>query len=129
MMNMMNLPMVLTKSNMPFAQRASEALTMVVMGMVMVFLVLAIIMLVLMIMERVFSKEPKAKPVVEAPKKPEPVPAPAVQTQDDGAVIAAITAAISAMLAAENGTETYEGGFRVVSFKRSTRKSTWNSAK
>ena len=129
MMNMMNLPTALTKSNMPFAQRASEALTMVVMGMVMVFLVLAIIMLVLMLMERVFSKEPKAKPVVEAPKKTEPVPAPVVQTQDDGAVIAAITAAISAMLAAENGTETYEGGFRVVSFKRSTRKSTWNSAK
>ena len=129
MMNMMNLPTALTKSNMPLAQRASEALTMVVMGMVMVFLVLATIMLVLLLMERVFSKEPKAKPVVEAPKKAEPVPAPVVQTQDDGAVIAAITAAISAMLAAENGTETYEGGFRVVSFKRSTRKSTWNSAK
>ena len=128
MMNMMNLPMALTKSNMPFAQRASEALTMVIMGMVMVFLVLATIMLVLLLMERVFSKEPKAKPVAEAPKT-EPVPAPVVQTQDDGAVIAAITAAISAMLAAENGTETYEGGFRVVSVKRSTRKSTWNSAK
>ena len=122
--------MALTKSNMPFAQRASEALTMVVMGMVMVFLVLAIIMLVLMIMERAFSKAPKEKPVVaEAPKKTETAPAPVVQPQDDGAVIAAITAAISAMLAAENGTETYEGGFRVVSFKRSTRKSTWNSAK
>ena len=128
MMNMMNLPMALTKSNMPFAQRASEALTMVVMGMVMVFFVLALIMLVLLVMERVFAKQPKAKPVVEAPKT-EPVPTPVVQTEDDGAVIAAITAAISAMLAAENGTETYEGGFRVVSFKRSTRKSTWNSAK
>ena len=120
--------MALTKSNMPFAQRASEALTMVVMGMVMVFLVLAVIMLVLLVMERVFTKQPKAKLVAEAPKT-EPVPAPVVQTEDDGAVIAAITAAISAMLAAENGTETYEGGFRVVSFKRSSRKSTWNSAK
>ena len=129
MMNMMNLPMALTKSNMPFSDRVSEALTMVVMGMVMVFLVLAVIMVVLMIMERVFSKQPKAKPVAEAPKKIETAPAPVVQSQDDGAVIAAITAAISAMLAAENGTETYEGGFRVVSFKRSTRKSTWNSAK
>ena len=130
MKNLMNLPMLLTKSNMPFADRASEALTMVVMGMVMVFLVLATIMLVLLIMERVFTKgSKKAKPVAEAPKKTEPVPAPVVQTQDDGAVIAAITAAISAILAAENGTETYEGGFRVVSFKRSTRKSTWNSAK
>ena len=36
---------------------------------------------------------------------------------------------IDAMLAAENGTETYEGGFRVVSFKRSTRNTPWNSAK
>lgn len=128
-MKMMSLPTLLTKSNLPFAERASEALTMVVMGMVMVFLVLAIIMLVLMVMERVFSKEPKAKPVVEAPKKTESAPAPVVQVQDDGAVIAAITAAISAMLAAENGTETYEGGFRVVSFKRSTRNTPWNSAK
>ena len=128
-MNMMNLPTLLTKSDLPFAERASEALTMVVMGMVMVFLVLATIMLVLMIMERVFSKEPKTKPVVEAPKTIESTPAPVVQVQDDGAVIAAITAAISAMLAAENGTETYEGGFRVVSFKRSNRGTPWNSAR
>ena len=131
MMNMMNLPMALTKSNMPFAQRASEALTMVVMGMVMVFAVLAIIMIVLLIMERVFAnKKEEAKKEVA----PKPVvvsePAPVVQTvEDDGAVIAAITAAISAMLAAENGDNAYQGGFRVVSFKRSNRGTPWNSAR
>ena len=121
--------MLLANEGASFADRTAEALRMVLMGMVMIFLVLSIIMLVLMLMERVFAKAPKEKPATEAPKKVEPAPAPVVQTQDDGAVIAAITAAISAVLAAENGTETYEGGFRVVSFKRSTRKSTWNSAK
>ena len=131
MMNTMNLPMLLANEGASFADRTAEALRMVLMGMVMIFLVLSIIMLVLMLMERIFAKASKEKPVTEAPKavEPAPAPAPVVQTQDDGAVIAAITAAISAVLAAENGTETYEGGFRVVSFKRSTRKSTWNSAK
>ena len=63
------------------------------------------------------------------PKAPE-APAPVVQTvEDDGAVIAAITAAISAMLAAENGDSAYQGGFRVVSFKRSNRGTPWNSAR
>ena len=134
MRNIMNLPMLLTKSDMTFSERAQEALTMVVMGMVMVFLVLAIIMLVLMLMERVFAKGTSGKKTADAPKPvsktPEPVPVPVAPTvSDDGAVIAAITAAISAMLAAENGTESYQGGFRVVSFKRSTRNTPWNSAK
>ena len=124
--------MLLTKYDAPFSARLSEALTMVVMGMVMVFLVLAVIMLVLMIMERVFAgKKVEPKPVASKsePKKPEPIPTPVAPVQDDGAVIAAITAAISAMLAAENGTENYQGGFRVVSFKRSSRNTPWNSAK
>lgn len=132
-MNMMNLPMLLTKTDMPLSERAQEALTMVIMGMVMVFLVLATIMLVLMVMERLFA-EKKSSAKVAAPRKeetkaPVPVPTPVVPVTDDGAVIAAITAAISAMLAAENGTETYQGGFRVVSFKRSSRNTPWNSAK
>ena len=107
---------------------------MVVMGMVMVFSVLALIMLVLLMMERFFSKD-KAQVKKETPKpaprvETEAAPLPVVQAaEDDGAVIAAITAAISAMLAAENGQETYQGGFRVVSFKRSNRGTPWNSAR
>ena len=132
MNNMMNLPAVLAANGMSFSERASEAVTMVVMGMVMVFSVLAIIMGVLMIMERFFAGKAKSGEVKKAAPKPAPTvaPAPVVQTvEDDGAVIAAITAAISAILAEENGTETYQGGFRVVSFKRSNRNTPWNSAR
>lgn len=132
MNNMMNLPMLLAANGMTLGERLSEAGIMVVMGVVMVFVVLAIIMGILMIMERLFagkakSGEGKKEAPKPAPKKPEP--APVVQaTEDDGAVIAAITAAISAMLA-ESGDTTYQGGFRVVSFKRSTRNTPWNSAR
>ena len=132
MNNMMNLPAVLAANGMSFSERASEAVTMVVMGMVMVFSVLAIIMGVLMIMERFFAGKAKSGEVKKEAPKPAPTvaPAPVVQTvEDDGAVIAAITAAISAILAEENGTETYQGGFRVVSFKRSNRNTPWNSAR
>ena len=131
MNNMINLTAFLAKNGMSMNERLSTALTMVVMGMVMVFAVLAIIMIVLLIMERVFAnKKEEAKKEVA----PKPVvvsePAPVVQTvEDDGAVIAAITAAISAMLAAENGDNAYQGGFRVVSFKRSNRGTPWNSAR
>lgn len=130
MNNMMNPTALLAANGMTFAERSKEALTMVIMGMVMVFLVLAIIMLVLMIMERVFAGKtakpaaPKAEP---APRAETPV-APVVPVSDDGAVIAAITAAISVMLAEENGGNP-TGGFRVVSFKRSGSGTPWNSVK
>ena len=130
MNNVMNMPALLAANGMTMNERLSEAGVMVVLGMLMVFSVLAIIMIVLMIMERVFAKKGKS----EAPKKeaapkvaPAPAPAPVVQ-QDDGAVIAAITAAISLVLA-ESGDATYQGGFRVVSFKRSNRNTPWTSGR
>ena len=118
---------MLTKSGLPMNERLSEAGIMVVKGMLMVFAVLATLMLVLMLMERIFVKKP-------APKKAESAPAPAVApapapepeptvVEDDGAIVAAITAAIAVMLA-EGG---YNGGFRVVSFKRADRRSAWNT--
>lgn len=134
MSNLMNNSTLLAANGMSFSERASEALTMVVLGMLMIFAVLATIMAVLMIMERIFARKSadgeakKAEPVA-APKKPEPVAQPVVAAaEDDGAVIAAITAAISVMLA-ESGDATYQGGFRVVSFKRSARNTPWNSAR
>ena len=133
MNTMMNVPATLSASGMPFGERAMEAGTMVVMGMVMIFAVLASIMAVLMIMERAFArkadgKAKKAEPA-PAPKTPE-APVPVVETvEDDGAVIAAITAAISAILADEGSDSAYQGGFRVVSFKRSNRGTPWNSAR
>ena len=131
MKNMMNLLAGNVATDMTFSERASESLTMVVMGMVMIFLVLATIMIVLMMMERAFAGEGKSKEVKKEAPLPVPQvsePAPVAPVEDDGAVIAAITAAISAMLA-ESGDTAYAGGFRVVSFKRSNRNTPWNSAR
>ena len=71
----------------------------------------------------------------EKPKKiekPTETEAPIVTTSpetttetNDGALVAAITAAISVVLASEQG-ETSASGFRVVSFKRVGGKSAWN---
>lgn len=118
---------MLTKSELPMNERLSEAGIMVVKGMLMVFAVLATLMLVLMLMERIFVKKP-------APKKAESAPAPAVApapapepeptvVEDDGAIVAAITAAIAVVLADEGNTD----GFRVVSFKRADKRSAWNT--
>ena len=133
-MNMITkIPALLAANGMTLAERSSEALTMVIMGMVMVFAVLAVIMAVLMIMERIFMKKstPKAaKTVIPEPQRVvEETPATvALSTEDDGAIIAAITAAITLMLA-ENGDEGCASGFRVVSFKRRANGTAWNSAK
>lgn len=133
MNNVMNPVALLAANGMSLSERSKEALAMVVMGMVMVFLVLAIIMIVLMIMERVFATkasadEAKKTETVPVSRVETPVAPVAVSAKDDGAVIAAITAAISAMLAEENG-GSYRGGFRVVSFKRSGHSTPWNSLK
>lgn len=127
MNGILHISRVLTKSELPMSERLSEAGIMVVKGMLMVFAVLATLMLVLMLMERFFAKKPE-------PKKAEPAPAPAaaeaptpasepVTVEDDGAIVAAISAAIAVVLA-EGG---YTGGFRVVSFKRADKRSAWNT--
>ena len=118
---------MLTKSGLPMSERLSEAGIMVVKGMLMVFAVLATLMLVLMLMERIFVKKPEQKKAELAPAPavapaPAPEPEPTV-AEDDGAIVAAITAAIAVVLA-EGG---YNGGFRVVSFKRADRRSAWNT--
>ena len=111
---------------MDLSDRIGYALQRTLIGLIIVFGVLAIIWLVLSLFKVIFYKDPNKK---TTEKKPEPkvevapIPAPvAVQaTQDDGAVIAAIVAAISAMRNEEGITD----GFRVVSFKRGTNKP-WN---
>lgn len=127
MNSILHISRVLTKSNLPMNERLSEAGIMVVKGMLMVFSVLAILMLVLMLMERFFAKKPAPKKAESAPapaavEVPAPTPAPTV-VEDDGAIVAAISAAIAVVLA-EGG---YSGGFRVVSFKRADRRSAWNT--
>ncbi|MBQ7930494.1 MAG: OadG family protein [Clostridia bacterium] len=108
---------------------------MLLRGMGTVFLVLAILWGIIALFS-VFSgtaeKKPAAEkksqaPVKKAEPKPEPAPAPApapAQT-DDGALIAAITAAIEAYRA-EEGLSGLP--YRVVSFKRKSGRNSWTGA-
>ena len=122
-MTNMNLFHVLTVNPAPFSDRAKEAGLVTLMGMVAIFTVLALLWLIIEILHRVLSGEPKtvkekAPEPVKRSEPEAPVSAPvenvSVATEDDGALIAVITAAVSAAMA-EDG---YNGGFRVVSFKR-----------
>ena len=130
---------VLTPSALALFTTDAETLTMmwqtVVLGMGMVFSVLAILWAILSIFKLIFAgkspKEPKPvkqKPVKEKPAeaKAESVTAPTPAVQDDGALIAVITAAVAAYMA-ETGEEVSVGGFRVVSFTRVRGGKPWNS--
>ena len=105
--------------NMTFADRASEALRVSVLGIGMVFAVLAILWLVLEVFRYVFYDLPNKGKLdekkTEKPAKTEPAPAPVVTqvtASDDGEIIAAITAALCVVL------DKPATGFRVVSFRK-----------
>lgn len=105
----------------PFSQRASEAGIVTLQGMLTIFGVLAILWAAVEIMHAVLhAGDKKEKKPVESTPAPMAVveETPVVEETDDGATIAAIIAAITAMRADE-GNKT---GFRVVSFKRNGQK-------
>lgn len=107
------------------------------LGMGMIFAVLGLLWGLLSVFKLVFTeKTPKApkpvkvkaaddKPAEKVENKVAPAPVAAAATQDDGALIAVLTAAIAAYMA-ESGEE-YTGGFRVVSFTRVKGGKPWNS--
>ena len=101
------------------------------LGIGMVFAVLAILWGVLAIFKFVFAgktpKEPKPVKVkpVEQTSVQTVAPAPVAQS-NDAELVAIITAAVAAYMA-EEGTDAYSGGFRVVSFKRVRGGRTWNT--
>ncbi|MBQ7474860.1 MAG: OadG family protein [Clostridia bacterium] len=98
-----------------FSEKASLSLKMVLMGMGTVFAVLFIIWLSLTIFRLVMdaaAKKKKPSPAVPA----EPVPETAAPADDGGALVAAITAAITAYR--EERGEPAPSSFRVVSFER-----------
>ena len=116
----MNLiPVFLTAAGtLGFGERASTAGIVTLQGMLTIFLVLSILWGAIEIMHRVLHKDKKETKKESAPAAaPVVTPAP-VEVQDDGAIIAAITAAIMAMRS-ESGESS---AFRVVSFKRANRK-------
>jgi len=104
---------------------------MLLKGLGTVFMVLVILWALLSIMGKIFGAQQKkpAAPKQVAPKeapKAEPAPAaPAAPVADDGALIAAITAAIEAYRAEEGSSAL---PFRVVSFKRKNGSGGWNNS-
>ena len=110
----------------------AEAGKVTLLGLGMVFAVLALLWLVLSVFKLLFVKNTAKKPAQNIEKAPaaEAEPAPAEATTDDDALIAVITAAITAYRSSEEGMDSAEAnGFRVVSFKRAGKGRSWNSNK
>ena len=109
--------------------RVSYAIRMTVLGMGMVFSVLALLWLVLVIFKNALTEKP-SKAKAEEASEPAPAPAPAVTpvpAGDDPAIVAAITAAIAATIDSDPAlSQQFAGGFRVVSFKKKSGKTSWN---
>lgn len=140
------VPAAEAETTMTFGERLQEAGMVTLQGMFMVFAVLAllwgVIELFRVAMTRSAQKDVESKqantPATQVSESIAPVPQTMVQTTEvteQGAVqeigtdseelVAAITAAVAAYLASEQGTA-YTGGFRVVSFKRTGTGSAWN---
>ena len=130
---------VLQQSNLSLFNTDAETLTMmwqtVLLGMGMVFTVLAILWLILSIFKVVFAgKEPKQEKPVKVQKEEKKAEPPVqaapqvatVATQSNDELIAVLTAAVAAYRAQE-GSEAYDGSFRVVSFTRIKGGRSWNS--
>ncbi len=123
--------------DMSFGERLEYALQGTVTGMVMVFAVLGLLFGIISLSKVVFydipekkrMKKQKAHAAVEAADAPTPAPeaesAESINAQDDGELIAVITAAVAAMIESGDYKNEFAGGFRVVSFKRSA-KGAWN---
>ena len=110
------------------AERWGYAGQMTLLGMVMIFAVLAILWGVLALFKVIFAKGEKAAPKqVEKPVEtvPQITVAPEVQQSDDE-LVAILTAAVAAYIESEGQTESYAGGFRVVSFRRVGGGRSWN---
>lgn len=112
-------------------ERLALAGQMTLIGMGMIFAVLAILWAVLAIFKLIFVKpepkkakpEPVAKAAPAVVAEPEPV---VVAEQNDDELIAVITAAVAAYIADEEP-DAYQGGFRVVSFRRANGGRAWNA--
>jgi Na+-transporting methylmalonyl-CoA/oxaloacetate decarboxylase gamma subunit len=122
-------------------ERFEYAIQGTVTGMLMIFAVLGLLWGIVSLSKVVFYDLPNKKKEVKPKKRkgkkvvmveddeeisasfdPAQIPAP---VHDDGEIAAVITAAIAAMLDSEEYKNEFVGGFRVVSFKRSTERA-WN---
>ena len=115
-------------------ERWSYAGQMTLLGMVMIFAVLGILWAILALFKVFFAQgetakdkpaksEPAAKPQAPAPA---PTPAPVAEHTDEE-LVAILTAAVAAYIESEGQSESYAGGFRVVSFRRVGGGRSWNA--
>ena len=113
------------------SERLALAGQMTLLGMVMIFSVLGLLWGVLSIFQKVMAGRtvkpapaPKSAPAAD----PAPVAAPVAESDDNEVIAAIIAAAVAAYMADEGNAETaYNGGFRVVSFRRVQGGKAWNS--
>ncbi len=109
---------ILAAAEMNFGQRAAYFGRMILIGMGTVFVALTILwgalVLFRLCVEAAQKRGKKSAPADSAPARSAPVTA--ESAEDQGAIVAAITAAISATLAEENGGQA--PAFRVVSFRK-----------
>lgn len=117
-------------------ERLELAGQVLLIGLGMVFGVLALLWGILTIFGKVMTRQKKqANEPASAPEAPaeeiapavsEPKPA-AASVEDDGELIAVITAAVAAAIESDEVLSSrFESGFRVVSFKKSTRSARGN---
>ena len=113
-------------------ERLELAGQMTLLGMVMIFAVLAILWGILVIFHKIMARDTET-PTQAIKATPAPAPAAAsvpvaAVSNDDEVIAAVIAAAVAAYMADEGNTETaYNGGFRVVSFRRVQGGKAWNS--
>lgn len=112
-------------------ERWAYAGKMTLLGMLMIFSVLGVLWGVLSLFKLIFAGKTPRKEKKEAPIAQEKTvatvspAAPVAAPQDDLALIAVLTAAVSAYREAEGE----NGDFRVVSFRRTSNGRAWNSKK
>lgn len=121
----MNLFYVLADVSKPIGERTVEALQDTLIGMLVVFLALSVLWAIIEIFHAVVSRATgKSKMLDSTPTEQTSAPATVIPEaqpdEDDAAIVAAITAAISLSIDAP------VGSFRVVSFKRSGSNAHWN---
>ena len=113
-------------------ERLALAGKMTLLGMLMIFSVLSLLWVIIAIFSRIMENS-ASKPVAVATPVPAPAPvqntAPAVvESNDDETIAAVIAAAVAAYMSSEGySKEVYNGGFRVVSFRRVEGGKAWNS--
>ena len=119
---------LLLSAEMTYSERASLAGEVALIGILIVFSVLAILMIALYIFQYLMytlpqRKKKKAEEAAVAAAPAEASAPVAAEPADDYSLIAVLTAAVAAYESEANG---YTGGFRVVSFRRKSGRTSWD---